>query len=187
MQLNINQPDPAPKPQNLLHFQNLIPGIFDSQFLNDYKDYLETESNDLETKKYRMDLLSQSPPILTFKNEDALKKFYEEEAKKCGFCCAALGLTQTASGETIDYYMYSLGNGKIYEGSVEEISSQLNAFSKASENSSDKTIGIKAMHSFAKQVSERGTYEQPQIATKLATESNSPNPFETIPRPDNKD
>lgn len=52
----------------------------DSQFLNDYKAYIAADIDDSDTNNYRMGLLNKVPPILTFKDEDALKKFYEEEA-----------------------------------------------------------------------------------------------------------
>lgn len=165
MQLK-TEPSHGPKPKNLIHFQNLVPGIPDSQFLNDYKAYIAADIDDSDTNSYRMGLLNKVPPILTFKDEDALKKFYEEEAKKCGFCCGAI---VSANGELIDYYMYAPGNGKLYQGSPAEISAQLrNAFHEASESQTDTTVAFKAIQSFDKQVSERGNHAlQPPMPMKL--------------------
>ncbi len=116
------------KAQDLICFQNLVPGQQESPFIERFIDVCLGDEEADERKQ----LLDEIPPVLSFSNEGQKKSFYDDEAKNCQqFCCrgvsveSELGDSDKTVLKSIDNYMYSIGLDKVYEGSADNIKEQM--------------------------------------------------------------
>ena len=115
--------------QDLIYFQNLVPGEQNSPFIARFKKECLGDDEKDEVNEARQGLLNKFPPVLSFL-EDQKKKFYEDEAKKCkSFCCGNVQISNDASGvismKQQDKYMLSTGTGKLYEGTAGQIKKEI--------------------------------------------------------------
>ena len=115
--------------QNMIFFQNLVPGIPASPFIKSFKNRVLNEDNAQDDEaKYREQLLLRTPPILSFRNKQQKEDFYKKEASDCNqFCCGGMVPIPGPGNNHApkDNYVLSTGSGKLYQGSANEIKSQL--------------------------------------------------------------
>lgn len=170
----------------LLYFQNLVPGLRNSEFIQRYREACLTDG---EPTEEREDLLTQSPPILTFKAEQK-KEFYEAEAKSCSeFCCGGMQPVEDVDDlQQTDNYMVSVGTGALYEGRSDEVQNQMAADAKKEPFGSESQESlIKGIHKFRESVKQReaaftgkeasAPEENPgRMATPFETSSKTPKP-----------
>lgn len=116
---------------NLIILKNLIPGQYDSDFVRRFEQNVLSEDHDEEQKNYRLQLLNEIPPKLTFRNKTEEDDFYKKEASSCAsFCCETQKLEPNANNNSVslvsnDNYMLSVRTGRLYEGDSGEIIKQL--------------------------------------------------------------
>lgn len=169
------------EPKDLLYFQNLVPGTPDSPFIDRYKkECLDDNDPDNERRK---SLLDEFPPILSFSPQQK-KKFYEDEARNCSFCCGGV-LTGGDTLKSMDNYMYSNGSGKLYEGSAANIKSQLQEEARQEEFGSTKqSQRIAEINQFDAVVNQRGKNNAHAMTSGAAQkQTSSPNPLKTDLKP----
>ena len=171
---------------NLIYFQNLIPGQPESPFIDRFKkECLVGEEDEEEREKL---LANQFPPVLSFTDKQK-KKFYEEEAKNCQqFCCGSM--TVTADPETgkpllnsQDNYMLSTGSGKLYEGSAATIKNEMQQDIRQEPfGSANQEQAIGELNKFGKIVDQRGA---PSESTQFQENSHL-SPLKTKLKPENE-
>lgn len=174
---------------NLIYFQNLVPGYPDSQLIRDFKMHcLEQEENE-ELRQYREQLLNNNPPILTFRSKKEEDEFYEKEAQSCAqFCCGSFSVNADNKPILQDNYNYSIGNGELYQGSSSQIStqikSQMNATAFGSTKHEQYFDGLKVLNANTK---DRETPQFPSQArtSEQSNERGYTTPFGTTPKPHN--
>ncbi|WP_058535720.1 hypothetical protein [Legionella saoudiensis] len=173
--------------QQLIFFQNLVPGTQNSPFIDRYKDtYLKDEPPNSERKLF----LNAFPPVLSF-YEKQKKEFYDKEAENCTqFCCGAMGVSNSIDGsvsfKNLDKYMFSSGSGTLYEGSANNIKSQIqndiqqSGFGSKQQN--DLIAGLQQFNSAISERTQRIGLESP--LSEMTGPDDSPfNPFKTSPTP----
>lgn len=171
--------------ENLIYFQNLVPGKQESPFIERFKQ--ECLNDEDENNEERKQLLNEFPPVLSF-SEQQKKKFYEDEAKNCQqFCCGSMQVSNDALGgvsmKQQDNYMLSTGSGKLYEGSAAQIKSEIqDDIHQESFGSLKQEQGIAGLKQFDAVVSARGQ-SNAEVNTNEAAEQSSYSPFQTIPKP----
>lgn len=173
------------EPKDLLYFQNLVPGTSDSPFIDRYKkECLDDNDPDNERRK---SLLDEYPPILSFHPQQK-KKFYEDEARMCSFCCGGV-LTSDNGLKNIDNYMYSNNSGKLYEGSAANIKSQLQEEARQEKfGSAEQNQRMTEINQFSAVVDQREKNSAPAM-TNAATQKQSStlNPLKTDLKPRDAD
>ncbi|CAM4498110.1 MAG: hypothetical protein LEGION0403_FIIPPAGN_01724 [Legionella sp.] len=182
--MSLNKLDDQP----LIFFQNLVPGIQNSPFIDRYKDvYLKDEAPNSERNLF----LNAFPPVLSF-FEKQKKEFYAQEAKNCSqFCCGGMGMSHGIEGDVnfnaLDNYMFSAGSGTLYEGSANNIKSQIqNDIQQSgfgSQQQNDLISGLKQFNSAISDRTLRMAMESPQMSEMTGPEDSSFNPFKTSPTP----
>lgn len=118
--------------ENMIFFQNLVPGQPNTPFIDEFKKFCLEDEEDEDTKAYRNKLLENNPPTLSFKNKQEEDDFYKKQSQNCStFCCGGvLQPMDSSSGNNIlseDRYKVSLGMEKLYEGTAGEIRQEMKA------------------------------------------------------------
>lgn len=168
------------EPKDLLYFQNLIPGTSDSPFIDRFKKQV-LDDNDPDNER-RKSLLDEFPPILSFTAKQK-KKFYEDEAQNCAFCCGGV-LRNNDTQKQTDNYMYSNGSGKLYEGSASQIKSQAQEDIRQEPfGSSAQSQKIAALNQFDAVVNQRGENNSPKASEATQKQTSSPSPLKTDLKP----
>ncbi|WP_454780746.1 hypothetical protein [Legionella sp. WA2022007384] len=175
----------------MIYFQNLVPGKQESPLINDFRsECLDTENNE-SIKKQREMLLMEFPPILSFRNEQQRKKFYEDEAVKCQqFCCGGLSPISAEFVHDIafipkDDYVFSAGNGQLYEGSTKTIEQTIKEdITQEQFGSPNQNTLMDGLTTFDKAVTQRvQTSATIEAASPSLTEMKAPSPFDMIFKP----
>ncbi len=172
---------------DLIYFQNLIPGTQDSPFIDRYKSNVLDNEPEGGINDVRRQLLLEFPPVLSF-TESQKKGFYEHEAENCeNFCCGAMQVTTFLDGKQFmqqkDSYMASTGSGKLYEGSADSIKNQMqNDIRQQSFSSNEQNQMMNGLQQFDSTVSQRGSGAVTNNSNELAPEQTRlNNPFLTKP------
>ncbi|QMT60294.1 hypothetical protein [Legionella sp. PC997] len=175
----------------MIYFQNLVPGLQQSPLINDFKsECLDAEPNE-SIKKQREMLLMEFPPILSFRNEQQKKKFYEDEAVKCHqFCCGGLSPISANFVDDIaftpkDDYVFSAGNGQLYEGSTKTIDQTIKEdITQQQFGSPTQNTLMDGLIKFDKAVTQRIQASAAiEAESPSLTEMKAPNPFDTTFKP----
>ncbi|KTC79561.1 hypothetical protein [Legionella cherrii] len=175
----------------MIFFQNLVPGKQQSPLIDHYRSNVLDEEKDENIKQQRNALLMEFPPILSFRDEQQKKKFYDDEAKKCQqFCCGGMNPLSAAFISDIafvpkDDYVYSSGNGELYQGSQKEIGSAIKeGISQIPFGSSGQEKLMDSLKTFNETVTQR-SQSTGSIETESPTlgEIKSPNPFDMTSKP----
>ncbi|WP_392537200.1 hypothetical protein [Legionella sp. 227] len=175
----------------MIFFQNLVPGKQQSPLIDHYRSNVLDEERDEHIKQQRNALLMEFPPILSFRDEKQKKKFYDDEAKNCQqFCCGGMNPLSAAFIRDIafvpkDDYVYSSGNGELYQGSQKEIGSAIKeGINQVPFGSSGQKQLMDSLKTFDATVTQR-SQSTDSIETESPTlgEMKSPNPFNTTPKP----
>lgn len=175
----------------MIFFQNLVPGQQKSPLIDHFKsECLDTEEKE-SIKKQREALLMEFPPILSFRNEQQKKKFYENEAMNCQqFCCG--GLTPISASVVNDItftpkddYVYSPGSGQLYEGNQKTIDSAIKEdISQEQFGSPSQKALMGGLAVFDGTIAQRNQSSATMEAESPSlTEIKRPNPFDMTPKP----
>ncbi|MDR3503361.1 MAG: hypothetical protein P4L79_12360 [Legionella sp.] len=174
--------------QQLIFFQNLVPGTHNSPFIDRYKNaYLKDEAPNSERKIF----LNAFPPVLSF-FEKQKKEFYDQEAQNCTqFCCGGMGISYGIEGnvnfKTVDNYMFSPGSGTLYEGRANNIKSQIQSDIQqsgfGSKQQNDLISGLQQFNSVISERTQRMGMEPSHRSEMTGPEDSSLNPFKTSPTP----
>lgn len=170
--------------QDLVFFQNLIPGKQESPLIQQFRKMcIDTEENE-QVKNYREGLLNNTPPTLTFRNKQQEEDFYKKEAKNCSeFCCGGVAF-QGDSLASEDNYKLSIGNGTLYEGSAKDITTQLQKdISSETFGSSKQEQGINGLKEFSKISSQREERGFTSQQSSQSIDNTTSSPLQTEPKP----
>lgn len=146
----------------MIFFQNLVPGLQESPLINHFRSECLDKENDESLKKQREALLMEFPPILSFVSKKQKDKFYEQETTICNqFCCAGMTPISASFVNDIaftpkDEYVFSPGNGQLYEGSQKSIDNTIKEdMSQEQFGSSNQKALMDGLATFDKTVTER--------------------------------
>lgn len=167
-------------PQNMVIFQNMIPGTPNSQLVAEFKKNCLGQEQDEEQKKYREQMTTNIPPILSFLSQKQMEEFYKKIAGVCEFCCGRAGLSAGGS----DYYMYSMNNDdKLYQGKASEIVDEIKQDIKASAfGSKEQEQRMSGLTDFTTKVAERNQAMNPEMPANTQQQVTAPNPFKMAPK-----
>lgn len=178
--------------KEMLFFQNMLPGLQQSPFIDRFKDRcLDPGQNEEdEVDQFRRKLLNESPPVLSFTGKKQKDKFYEEEAKNCQqFCCGGVAVTSELGEVSVkpqDNYLLSVGTGKFYEGSATTVKGQLKEdIYKDSFGSPKQNQEVAGLKEFEGKVAQR-EQESPSLSSTEAPHAEKQsglNPFQTTAKP----
>lgn len=183
-----NKLDKKKEMEQLVYFQNLVPGKQDSPFIDRFKKECLNDDDKDEVNEVRKKLLNQFPPVLSF-SEKQKEEFYAKEARNCEqFCCGSMQLSKNALLETSvqprDSYMLSTGTGKLYEGSAEQIKTEIqDDIHQESFGSVKQEQGIAGLKNFDAVVAERGQSNESAADSSELAQQSSYSPFQTTPKP----
>ncbi|CAM3024031.1 Uncharacterised protein [Legionella steigerwaltii] len=175
----------------MIFFQNLVPGKQQSPLIDHYRSEVLNKEEDGQMKQRREALLMEFPPVLSFRDEQQKKEFYDEEAKcRKQFCCGGLNPLSAAFISEIgfspkDDYVFSPGNGQFYEGSQKTIGNTIKGdisrepFGSASQE--ELMEGLKTFDDTVAQRTQSSTTFEPESPT--LAEIKSPNPFDITNKP----
>ncbi|STY29296.1 Uncharacterised protein [Legionella wadsworthii] len=181
---------PTPTPSSMIYFQNLVPGKNDSELVANFRaECLDSEDNET-MKMQRNALLLEFPPILSFLSEEQKKKFYEQQQMNClKFCCGSLSPITASTVNDIafssnDEYVFSPGNGQLYEGSQKTIQSQIkDGINQEQFGSPAQKDLMEGLSTFDKAVNQRIQSSAPtEEDTASLTVMKSPTPFDMEPK-----
>ncbi|MCE0723757.1 MULTISPECIES: hypothetical protein [Legionella] len=175
----------------MIFFQNLVPGLQESPLVNRFRSECLDKENDESLKKQREALLMEFPPILSFVSKKQKEQFYEQEAMNCKqFCCG--GMTPISSSFVSDIiftpkddYVFSPGNGQLYEGSQKAIGNTIKEdMNQEQFGSPSQKALMDGLAGFDKTVTERTRSSATvEIESPSLTEVKSPNPFDMTFKP----
>lgn len=175
----------------MIFFQTLAPEQHQSPLIEHFKSECMTLEKNESIKRQREQLIMETPPILSFHDEHQEKRFYESEANKHQqFCCGGMNPISVAFRNDIafspkDNYVFSPGNGKLYEGSQKMIDASIKQdIGKSSFGSPDQNALMTGLKTFNTTVSQRSqSTASVEIDAPVLSEMKSPNPFDMTLKP----